>query len=63
MKNINISSLPISQVVFFKLNNGKYLATNGEEITTEMLLNYEHVIFDGMGYIIVKKDKIKKIWD
>lgn len=49
-----ISLLPISKVVFFELKNGKYLASNGVEITTEFILNHQHAIFHDNGYVIIE---------
>ncbi len=51
----NDSKLPISEVVFFELKGNKYLASNGQEITTEMLLQHEHTLFNDEGYIILKQ--------
>jgi hypothetical protein len=48
-------SLPISKVVFFELKNGKYLASNGVEVTTEFILKHEHAIFHDNGYVIVER--------
>ena len=54
----NINSLnsgdvfPIRKVCFFTLKNGKYLASNGMEITTEMLVKYSHSITDTWSYIV-----------
>jgi len=48
-------SLPISKVVFFELKKGKYLASNGVEVTTEFILKHEHAIFHDNGYVIVEK--------
>ena len=48
-------SLPISKVVFFELKNGKYLASNGVEVTTEFILKHEHSIFHDNGYVIVER--------
>lgn len=47
--------LPISKVVFFELKNGKYLASNGVEVTTEFILKHEHAIFHDNGYVIVER--------
>lgn len=47
------NNLPISNVVFFKLKNGKYVASNGIEITTEFILKHKHAIFHDNGYVIV----------
>lgn len=47
--------LPISKVVFFELKNGKYLASNGIEVTTEFILKHEHEIFHDNGYVIVER--------
>jgi hypothetical protein len=46
---------PISEVVFFKLKNGKYITSNGTEVTTEFIFNHEHSIFHDNGYVIIKK--------
>jgi hypothetical protein len=48
-------SLPISKVVFFELKKGKYLASNGVEVTTEFILKHEHAIFHDIGYVIVER--------
>lgn len=48
-------SLPISKVVFFELKKGKYLASNGVEVTTEFILKNEHAIFHDNGYVIVER--------
>ena len=48
-------SLPISKVVFFELKNGKYLASNGVEVTTDFILKHEHSIFHDNGYVIVER--------
>jgi len=48
-------SLPISKVVFFELKNGKYIASNGVEVTTEFILKNEHSIFHDNGYVIVER--------
>ena len=48
-------SLPISKVVFFKLVNGKYLASNGAEVTTAFLLEHEHSIYHDGGYVVVER--------
>ena len=50
-------SLPISKVVFFELKNGKYLASNGVEVTTEFILKHEHAIFHDNGYVIVERQR------
>ena len=47
--------LPVSKVVFFELKNGKYLASNGVEITTEFIFKHEHAIFHDNGYVIVER--------
>ena len=47
--------LPISKVVFFELKNGKYLASNGVEVTTEFIFKHEHAIFHDNGYVIVER--------
>ena len=45
----------ISSVIFFELINGKYLASNGYEITTEMLIANKHFIEDDKGYVVLDK--------
>ena len=46
---------PVSKVIYFELKDGKYICTNGEEVTTEMIMKYEHhSIFDDGGYLILK---------
>jgi len=47
--------LPISKVVFFELKNGKYLADNGVELTTEFILKHEHFIFHDNGYVVIER--------
>ena len=44
---------PIAKVIYFKHKDGKYLCTNGAEVTTEMIMKYEHQIFDDGGYLIL----------
>lgn len=44
---------PVSKVIYFKLKDGKYICTNGEEVTTEMLTKHEHSIFDDGGYLVL----------
>lgn len=44
---------PVSKVIYFKHKNGKYLCANGE-VTTDMIMNYEHSIFGDGGYLILK---------
>jgi hypothetical protein len=48
-----ISNLPSRKVCFFKLKKGKYLAENGVEITTDMLVKYPHSISSDWSYIIL----------
>lgn len=48
-------SLPISKVVFFKLKGGKYVTSNGMEITTDFLLNHEHCVWNDGGYVVIEK--------
>ncbi len=55
IKPYSLPALPISKVVFFKLKDGKYLASNGVEVTTEFIFNHEHVIFHDGGYVILEK--------
>lgn len=38
-------NLPIKRVIFFTLKDGKYIAENGEEVTTEFLLKHTHTIY------------------
>lgn len=38
-------NLPIKRVILFRLKDGKYLAENEEEITTEFLLKHNHTIY------------------
>jgi hypothetical protein len=45
--------LPTRKVCFFKLKNKKYVAENGAEITTEMLVKHAHVISDVWSYIVL----------
>lgn len=47
--------LPISNVVFFKLVDGKYVASNGSEVTTAFLLKYEHTIYSNSGFCVIKR--------
>ena len=48
-------NLPISLVVFFELIDGKYLASNGVEVTTEFLLKHEHSMYHDNGYVIIER--------
>lgn len=48
-----LSQLPVKQVVFFSLKQGKYLTENGIEITTPILLEYTHHITNDFGFIIL----------
>lgn len=48
-------TLPTSRVVFFELKGGKYIASNGAEISTELILQHEHAIFENDGYIILER--------
>lgn len=50
-----ISPFPISKVVFFKLIDGKYVASNGIEVTTEFLFNHEHSIYHDSGYVVIER--------
>lgn len=50
----DINSLPISKVVFFELKKGKYIASNGAEVTTEFVLKHEHRMFDNSGYVVIE---------
>lgn len=47
---------PISKVVFFDLKNGKYVAQNGVELTTDLLVKNRHKIFQDEGYVIIEKE-------
>lgn len=47
---------PVSKVIYFDLKDGKYICTNGEEVTTEMMMKYEHAIFNDGGYLILSKN-------
>ena len=55
------NEFPVSQVVFFELKNRRYLASNGKEITTEMLLKHEHALFHDNGYIILPPVSINNL--
>lgn len=48
-------TLPTSRVVFFDLKGGKYIASNGAEISTELILKHQHAIFEDNGYLILEK--------
>jgi len=47
----NSVMLPISEVCFFKLIGNRYMTENDIEITTEMLSQYPHHIFESEGFI------------
>lgn len=49
------NNLPISLVVFFQLKKGKYIASNGVEVTTEFILKHEHALFHDNGYVIINR--------
>jgi len=57
MQNLNeyILSLPVERVVFFRIENGKYVTEDGIEITTEFLLMYEHIIYHDCGYVMLDR--------
>jgi hypothetical protein len=47
------------RTIFFTLENGKYIADgDGSEITTEMLMENDHLINGNYGSVTIK-DKIK----
>ena len=48
-----IKKLEKNTVCFFALKNGKCLDVNGNEVTTEMLVKYHHVITNEYSYIIL----------
>ena len=48
-----IKKLEKNTVCFFALKNGKYLDVNDNEVTTEMLVKYHHVITNEYSYIIL----------
>ncbi len=48
--------MPITEVVFFTLKGGKYLTSNGIEVTTSFLLEREHAMFHDSGYVVVKSE-------
>ena len=48
-----IKNLPVRKVCFFKLKEGKYVAENGEEITSEMLVKFPHQITNVWSFIIL----------
>lgn len=54
---MDYSRLPVSNVVFFILTYGKYMCSNGEEVTTEMLMEMDHYIDKNKGYMILKNEK------
>jgi hypothetical protein len=49
----NTKELPTKTVVFFTLQNGKYVADNGVEITTQMVMEHEHYISKEVCYIVL----------
>ena len=46
----NYKKFPVTQIIQFTLENGKYLTSNGLEVTTEMLSKHEHSIENDRGY-------------
>lgn len=55
-KASNESDENISKVVFFELQNGKYVTKNGKEITIDFLIQHEHVIMNDNGYIVLERN-------
>jgi hypothetical protein len=47
------SGLPITQVVFFKLIDCKYMTENNIQITTEFLSKHQFAIYHDSGYLIL----------
>lgn len=47
------TGLPTRMVCFFKLKEGKFLAEDGTEITTNMLVKYPHMITETWSYIVL----------
>ena len=48
---------PICKVIFFELQDGFYRTSNGEVVTTEMLMSYPHAINGDKGYLIIEEEK------
>lgn len=49
----NKYGLPTKKCCFFKLKDKKYVAENGVEIPTDMLVKHPHQITDIWSYIII----------
>jgi hypothetical protein len=48
--------LPVSEVVFFECKDGKYVASNGIEVTADFLLKHNHHINGDFGYLIIEEN-------
>ena len=51
--SVDIGGLPVRKVCFFSLKDGKYMTENNIEITTDMLVKYNHQITDGWSFVIL----------
>lgn len=46
-----VAHFSISKAIKFKLENGKYIDANGNEISTELLTKYKHEIYHDSGVL------------
>ena len=46
-----VARFSISKAIKFKLENGKYIDANGNEISTELLMKYKHEIYHDSGVL------------
>lgn len=43
----------VSEVIFVEIKNGKIMDKRGAEISTEFILQHEHYLGKGWGYVIL----------